>query len=145
MRTSTLVFIVAGLTAGLVGGVAGAAPASVGANKKQFCAAALKLGQDVTQPSEDAASSLPPDQQREIARNTVSVVTELNKQAPTKALKTATKNIAKYYRQIADGDSPADISTADGEKYAKGTAKLGAYLATSCLTASIPGVTIPGN
>jgi type II secretory pathway pseudopilin PulG len=139
MRTFTKLFIVAGLAAGLVGGMAGAAPASVGASKKQFCASALKLGQDVTQPSQDA-TTIPEDTAKDLEK----AFNKLSKQAPTKALKTATKNIAKYYGQIADGDSPADISTSDSEKYAKGTAKFGVYLATSCISASIPDVTIPG-
>jgi hypothetical protein len=34
---------------------------------------------------------------------------------PDEGLKVATKNVASYCNQIADGESPADISTSDGE------------------------------
>jgi hypothetical protein len=140
MRTFMTLFVVAGLTAGMVGGVAGTGSASVeSASKKQFCAAALKLGQDVTQPSTDA-TTIPVDTAKDLEK----AFAKLSKLAPTKALKTATKNVAKYYGQIADGDDPADISASDGEAYGKGFAKFGVYIATSCVSVSIPDVTIPG-
>ena len=139
MRTVTKLLVVAGLTAGLVGGMAGAAPASVGTNKKKFCVAALKLGQGVTQPDPNA-TTIPEDTAKDLEK----AFNKLSKLAPSKGLKTATKNIAKYYGEIADGQTPADVDTPLSEAYAKAVAKFGTFIATGCITASIPDVTIPG-
>lgn len=67
---------------------------------------------------------------------------KLSKLAPSKGLKTATKNIAKYYGEIADGQTPADVSSKAGEAYGKGIAKFGTFIATGCIASSIPD--IPG-
>lgn len=139
MRRVTKPLFVAALAVGMVAGVASAAPASVSDSKKSFCKTALTLGQDIANPTEPGVTL-----DEDTAGDLEQAFKKLSKQAPTKALKKAAKDVASYYGQIADGESPADISTDEGEKYGEGFAKVSLYAATKCLTAAIPDITLPG-
>jgi hypothetical protein len=126
-----------GTTLGITVGTASAtAPQG---SKAAYCKAVLELGTDVTQPSDDA-TTIPAD----TAADLEAAFKKVAKLAPTKAIKKADLTIADYYGQIADGKTPADISSEDGEAYSKAIAKFGTYLATKCITAAIPDVTLPG-
>jgi len=126
------------VVAGLVAGLSVAASASVAESKKSYCKALTDVS-DVTQAPSDA-TEIP----RETAEDLEEVFSNAADEAPTKALKKATKAVAAYYGAVADADEPSDLSTSITLKYGKALGKVGIYLATKCLAAVIPDITLPG-
>ena len=126
-----------GVSAALVAGAAATAAASVDArgDKERFCEEGLALGEDVisegTAMSEETAAELQQD------------LTRLAKLAPSKSLAKAVKQMAAYYRTIADGTSPDDISVGELKDFGFASGKFGLYLTTKCLTEMLPDITLP--
>lgn len=137
MHRLTKPLVVATLAIGLVGGMASVGSASVSADKKSFCKAALKI-------QVDAAEGEVPTVTEDVAASLEKQFRKVAKKAPTKALKNASNTIADWYGEIADGNSATDISTEEGEAYGEAAAKFYSYLGTKCLTEAIPDITLPG-
>ena len=130
--------VAAVISVGLVAGLSVAASASVAESKKSYCKALTNVG-EVTQTPSDA-TEVP----RETAEDLEELFNDAADEAPTKALKKATKVVAGYYGAVADADEPSDLSTAFTSKYGKAAGKVGLYVATKCLAAVIPDITLPG-
>jgi hypothetical protein len=129
---------VLGLSAVTVVGTAGVAGTSAEAkgSKSKFCKRAANISDDVT-PSDGAGYS------EETAADLEKALKKLSKQAPTKQLKQATKDMASYFGEIADGTGPEDISASDYADYGIASGRFGLYLATQCITEVLPDVTLP--
>jgi hypothetical protein len=138
MYRLTKPLVAAVISAGLVAGLSVAASASVSESKKSYCAALTDVS-DVTQAPADV-TEIP----RETAEDLEEVFSNAAGEAPTKALKKATKAVAAYYGAVADAEEPSDLSTAITSKYGKALGKVGVYLATKCLSSVIPDITLPG-
>ena len=138
MRKFTKLVLVAGLSTGLVGGLT-ATPAFAKGSKAKFCKAVTNLGDDVTQQPTDG-TTIPTETAADLERN----FKKLAKAAPNGKLKSAVKDIAAYYGQIADGDSVEDISQEDAEAYGEGFATFSQYFATKCISELVPDITLPG-
>jgi len=138
MRKVTKLLLVSTLSTGLVGGVLSVAPAYAKGSKAKFCKAALTVGKDVTNPGD--ATTITEENAAALEKS----FKKLSKLAPSGKLKSATKTIASFYGRIADGDSVEDVSTDDGEAYAKASGVFATYLATKCIAESIPDITLPG-
>ncbi len=127
------------ITAALVVGATSVVGASVDAkgSKKKFCNQALNLGSDITQ-SPDPSSLT-----EETAADLEKAFNKLAKVAPNKALKNSSTTMANFYGEIADEGDAQDISSDDAKAFAKATVKFGTYLATKCVSAAIPDITLP--
>lgn len=139
MRKVTKLLLVSTLSTGLVGGVLAVSPAYAKGSKAKFCKAALNLGDNVSQPPTDG-TEIPTETAADLERN----FKKLAKVAPSGKIKKSVKDVAKYYGQIADGDSVADIDEKTATAYGEGFANFGTYLATDCISSVIPDVTLPG-
>ena len=117
------------LSAGV--GVFFAGPASAGGKTEKFCEQAYALQGDPTQSTdpeqlaEDAAADLEGHFKR------------LAKVAPNRKIKKASKQLAAFYGEIADGD--AEITSGASKKYTKAFARYSAFLVSKCLP-QIPGL-----
>ncbi len=126
-----------GLSAVMVVGTAGVSGASVEAKSaKKFCKQAVKVGKDITPTS---GAGLSEDQAAQYEKG----FKKLSKTAPNSKIKEATKTMADYFGEIADGTAPEDISAADYEEFGIATGKFGLFLATKCLAESLPDITLP--
>jgi hypothetical protein len=138
MHRVTKPLFVAALAVGMVAGMASVGSASVADSKKSYCKALTNVS-DATQAPSDA-TEIP----RETAEDLEEVFSNAADEAPTKALKKATKTVAAYYGAVADADEPGDLSTTITLKYGKALGKVGIYIATKCLSVAIPDITLPG-
>lgn len=126
-----------GMSAVMVVGTAGVGGASVPAKSaKKFCKQAVKVSDDITPSS---AQQLDEDQAAELE----TAFNKLTKAAPTKDIKQATKTMAGYFGEIADGTDPEDISASDYEDFGIAAGKFGLYLTTKCIAAQLPDITLP--
>jgi hypothetical protein len=126
LRRSLRVAVCAALSAGLVATALGRASASVpGASTKKFCAKALEVAA-TSATSAPLTPELAEDLQRQYKR--------LAKLAPKKKLKKATRTIAAYYGNIADGEIvPGDLTDAAQKKYNDATAVFTEFFVLECL------------
>lgn len=126
------------LSAAMVVGTAGVAGASAEAkgNKAKFCKQASNISADVT-PSDNSGYS------EETAAELEKALNKVSKQAPTKKLEQATKDMAAYFGELADGTDPEDISTSTYEDFGIASGRFGLYLATKCIGELIPDITLP--
>jgi hypothetical protein len=127
------------ISAAVAVGTMGVSAASVDAKgtKKQYCKTALHLGSDIqTSPDPSGLS-------KKNAASLEKSFKKLAKQAPTGALQKASTTIANFYGKIADGDSFQDISSSTAKAYAKAYLTFGTYVATKCVAAAIPDITLP--
>jgi hypothetical protein len=127
---------VLGLSAVMVVGTAGLGGASVDAkgSKAKFCKQAAKVGEDATSSGDDISE--------EAAAKLEKQLDKLAKQAPSKNLESATKEMADYFGKIADGDIE-DISAEEAKDFGIATGTFGVYVTTKCLTDAIPDITLP--
>src|SRR5262245_10812741 len=116
-------------------GVAGASAEAKG-NKSKFCKQAGKVGTDITQ---DSSVNLSEDEAADLEKQ----FNKLSKLAPTKKVQQATKEMASYFGELADGTDPDDISASDYEDFGIASGRFGLYLTTQCITELVPDITIP--
>jgi len=139
VRTIIRLLVVTALAGALAVGTALPGSASVveKGSKQKFCKAALDIGQQASNPSSATTASE--------AKSFAKLFKKLSKLAPSSKLKSATKEIAKFYSRVAKGESFEDVSASEGESYGKALAVFGPYLATDCLSTAIPSIpSIPG-
>ncbi len=119
--------VCAALSVGVVAGSVGPASASVhAASVEKFCAKALDIAA-TSATSSPVTVDLAADLERQYKR--------LAKLAPKKKLKKATRAIAEYYAQIADGEiTPGDLSDAQQKSYNDATAVFTEFFVLQCLT-----------
>ena len=103
--------------------------------KKQFCNAAVKVGNDID-PSTDASAY-----GKKAAAKLEKSFAKLEAKAPNSSLKNAVSTISDYFGAIADGDN--DELADSGAAYGKAIAKFATYLATKCVSTQIPDITLP--
>jgi hypothetical protein len=125
-----------GLSAVMVLGAVGTASASVAAkgSKEKFCKQASKVGAEATADGTDVSE--------ETAAKLEKQLNKAAKQAPTKKIENATKEMASYFGKIADGDA-GDISTEEAKDFGIAAGRFGLYLATTCLSVNLPDITLP--
>ena len=126
------------ISAAVVVGTMGVSAASVDAKgtKKQYCKSALKIGSNIT-PSFNP-KGLPKKDAAKLEKS----FTKLAKLAPTTSLRKSTLTMAHFFGRIADGDSAKELAK-DAGAYGKASAKWATYLATQCVSVSIPDITLP--
>ena len=104
--------------------------------KKQFCKAALKVGNNID-PSGD-----PSDYDEKAAAKLEKSFAKLESRAPTQSMKNTVSTISNYFGAIADGDT--DEIADNSSDYGKAFARFTTYLATKCIEIpDIPDITLP--
>jgi hypothetical protein len=103
--------------------------------KKQFCNAAVKVGNDID-PSTD-----PSGYGKKAAAKLEKSFAKLEAKAPNSSLKNAVSTISDYFGAIADGDN--DELADSAEDYGKAITRFATYLATKCVSTQIPDITLP--
>jgi hypothetical protein len=114
-------------------GVGGASVDAAG-NKAKFCKQAANVGEDATSSGDELSE--------EGAAKLEKQLNKLAKQAPSKNLANATKQMASYFGKIADGDID-DISAEEAKDFGVAAGTFGIYVATKCVTEAIPDITLP--
>ena len=121
-RVALCVALIAGFAVATTGSASASGPA---ASIEKFCAKALDVAATST-----TSSPLTPELAADLERQ----YKRLAKLAPKKKLKKATRTIAAYYGNIADGEiTPGDLSDADQKKYNDATAVFTEFFVLECL------------
>ena len=133
MGRFTSVFVSVALCAALGAVFADEAAASVGDKKsvKKFCKTALAIG--------NSGSTNPQGElEQDVAAAAERDYKKAAKLAPTKKIKKAANQVAKFYGKVADGESPTRAIQGDvGADYTEGLVVFSTYVTSKCLVSQL--------
>jgi hypothetical protein len=133
MKTIALLAICGATVVGTT--VVGSASVAEKGTKKQFCKAALKVGNNIRPSAGTSGYS------KKAAAKLEKSFHALEAKAPTTSLKNSVATMSDFFGDIADGDTGAIKDNA--ADYGKAAVKFTTYLTTKCVSVSIPDITLP--